>query len=108
MAFGEGYGLTEALNRARLTTRHPETRPVASASSPTRSATDALISIGHAGSEPGYGADLAYYPCSGTVFAAMSNVDFDPAMAEILTAVQPLVQELATGGCPPAAPTSTG
>ena len=42
------------------------------------------------------GGVLAYYPCPGAVFAAMTNADFDPAMTEILTAVQPLVRELAT------------
>ncbi len=37
--------------------------------------------------------------CSGAVFAAMSNVDFEPAMIDILVALQPVVQDLATEGC---------
>ena len=109
VAFGEGYGLTEALDQARLDDSAPGDPTSGLGLIAERDpASDALISIGHAGSEPGYGTNLAYYPCSGTVFAAMTNVDFDPAMTEILTAVQPLVQELATEDCPPAVPTSTG
>jgi len=109
VAFGEGYGLTEALNQARLDDSAPGDPTSGLGLIAQRDpASDALISIGHAGSEPGYGTNLAYYPCSGTVFAAMTNADFDPAMTEILTAVQPVVQELATEDCPPAAPTSTG
>ena len=36
----------------------------------------------------------------------MTNADVDPALIEILTAVQPLVQDLATKDWPPAAPGS--
>lgn len=100
VAFGEGFGLSDALKEARLN----ETAPTDDTSGlglvvQRDPANGRVVSIGHAGAEPGYGATLVYYPCSGAVFAFMGNVDFDPAVIEILRAVQPVVEELATGSC---------
>jgi D-alanyl-D-alanine carboxypeptidase len=100
VAFGEGYGLSDALKQARI----DDTAPTDDSSGlglvvQRDPSTGEVISIGHAGSEPGYGTSLVYYPCTGAVFAAMSNVDFDPAFIEILRALQPVVQDLATERC---------
>lgn len=102
VAFGEGFGLSDALKEARLN----ETAPTDDTSGlglvvqrdPT---TGRVVSIGHAGAEPGYGATLVYYPCTGAVFAVLGNVDFEPAVIEMLRALQPVVEELATGSCAP-------
>jgi D-alanyl-D-alanine carboxypeptidase len=107
VAFGEGYGLTDALKRARIDDSAPGDPTSGLGLVAQRDPASDVISIGHAGSEPGYGASLEYYPCSGTVFATMSNADVDPAMIEILAAVQPVVQELAMENCSPAASSST-
>jgi len=105
VAFGEGYGLSQALKLARVEDTAPTDDSGGLGLAVQRDdSTGALISISHAGSEPGYGADLVYYPCTGTVFAAMINVDFSPALIEILTTLQPVVQDLATAPCATSAP----
>jgi D-alanyl-D-alanine carboxypeptidase len=104
VAFGEGYGLSDALKRARLDDTAPTDDSSGLGLDVQRDpSTREVISIGHAGSEPGYGTNLVYYPCTGTVFAVMSNADFAPALIEILRALQPVVQGLATENCSPPA-----
>ena len=104
VALGEGYGLSDALKQARLDDTAPTDDTSGLGLDVQRDpSTRKVISIGHAGSEPGYGANLVYYPCTGTVFAVMSNADFAPALIEILRALQPVVQGLATERCSPPA-----
>jgi D-alanyl-D-alanine carboxypeptidase len=89
-ALGEGYGISPALRETRVTDelgiavqRDPESGRV--------------ISFGHAGSEPGYSANVQYYPCTGTVWALMVNGDggTGEAFIGILKALQPVVEPLA-------------
>jgi D-alanyl-D-alanine carboxypeptidase len=89
VALGEGVGLTPALRQARLddglgigVQREPGSGRV--------------ISIGHAGSEPGYSANVQYYPCTGAVWALMVNGDggTGEAFIAVLAALQPLVEPL--------------
>jgi D-alanyl-D-alanine carboxypeptidase len=90
VALGEGYGLTPALRKARIddelgiaVQRDPKTKK--------------LISFGHAGSEPGYSANVQYYPCTKTVWALMGNGDGGTGMAfaAVVKALQPVVEPLA-------------
>ncbi|HEY6530815.1 MAG TPA: serine hydrolase domain-containing protein [Acidimicrobiales bacterium] len=103
VAFGEGYGLDDELRGARIEQTAPGDPSSGLGLVVERDpATGGVVSLGHAGSVMGYGANLVYYPCTGTVFAVMANVDFSPALIDILREVQPVVQELATGPCAPA------
>ena len=54
-----------------------------------------MISFGHAGSEPGYSANVQYYPCTGAVWVLMVNGedDFD---LPLRTAQVPLFNALGT------------
>jgi hypothetical protein len=56
-----------------------------------------VISLGHAGSEAGYSANVQYYPCTGAVWALMTNGDCGTGEAFIpaLKALQPIVEPLA-------------
>jgi D-alanyl-D-alanine carboxypeptidase len=89
VALGEGFGLTPALRQAQLddelgigVQRDAETGRV--------------ISFGHAGSEPGYSANVQYYPCTGAVWILMVNGDggTGEAFLALLTALQPVVEPL--------------
>ena len=56
-----------------------------------------MIAYGHAGSEPGYGANVQYYPCTGAVWALMVNGDGGTSepMLDVLKALNPLIQPIA-------------
>jgi len=89
IALGEGFGLTPALRQARIDDElgiaiqreHPGGR---------------VISLGHAGSEAGYSANVQYYPCTGAVWALMANGDggTGEAFVPVLKALQPIVEPL--------------
>jgi D-alanyl-D-alanine carboxypeptidase len=93
-ALGEGYGLSPAMRTARI----DDELGVAVQRDP---ASGRLISFGHAGSEPGYSANIQYYPCTGAVWALMVNGDggTGDAFIAVLAALQPVVEPLAA---PPA------
>ena len=100
VAFGEGYGLDDALRTARIEDSAPGDAASGLGLVVDRDpSTGAVRTIGHAGSVMGYGANLLYYPCTGTVFALMANADFSPAMVDILTELQPVVQEIEASAC---------
>jgi D-alanyl-D-alanine carboxypeptidase len=89
LAIGEGFGLTPALRQAQL----DDGLGIAV----QRDAkTDRVISFGHAGSEPGYSANVQYYPCTGAVWTLMVNGDggTGEAFLALLTALQPVVKSL--------------
>jgi D-alanyl-D-alanine carboxypeptidase len=90
MALGEGFGLTPALRKQRL----DEELGVAVL---REEASGRVISFGHAGSEPGYGANVQYYPCTGAVWALMVNGDGGTSqpMIDVLQALNPLIQPIA-------------
>ena len=89
IALGEGFGLTPALRQARIDDElgiaiqreHPGGR---------------VISLGHAGSEAGYSANVQYYPCTGAVWALIANGDggTGEAFVPVLKALQPIVEPL--------------
>jgi len=91
VALGAGFGLTPALRQARIDDvyglgigiqRDPHTNK--------------LISFGHAGSEPGYSANVQYYVCSGAVWVLMGNGDggTGEAFFAVLKALQPVIEPL--------------
>ena len=56
-----------------------------------------VISFGHAGREPGYGANVQYYPCTGAVGAMMVKGDGGTSqpLVDLLQARNPLIQPIA-------------
>ena len=95
-ALGEGFGLTAALHQARI----EDELGLAVQREP---ASGAVVSFGHAGSEPGYSANVQYYPCTGAVWALMANGDggTGEAFVAVLEALQPVIEPLAypSGEC---------
>jgi len=95
VALREGFGLTPELDRRRVdeelglgVLRDPQSGRV--------------ITFGHAGAEPGYGANVQYYPCTGAVWALMVNGDngeTSQQMIAVLQALDPLIQPIADGDC---------
>ncbi len=89
LALGEGFGLTPALRQAQLDDQ-------LGIAVQRDAKTGRVISFGHAGSEPGYSANVQYYPCTGAVWTLMVNGDggTGEAFLALLTALQPLVEPL--------------
>ena len=87
VALGEGFGLTPALRQARI---DDELGIAVQRDLPS----GRVISFGHAGSEPGYSANVQYYPCTGAVWALMANGDggTGEAFIAVLKALQPIVE----------------
>jgi D-alanyl-D-alanine carboxypeptidase len=86
VALGEGFGLSPELNQRRL---HEEL----GLGVQREPSTGHIISFGHAGSEPGYGANVQYYPCTSTVWALMVNGDggtLQP-MIDVLKELKPFI-----------------
>jgi D-alanyl-D-alanine carboxypeptidase len=89
IALGAGFGLTPELQRARIDeqlgvfVRREET-------------SGRVISFGHAGSEPGYGANVDYYPCTGAVVALMVNGDggTGEAVIAMIKALDPTIKPI--------------
>jgi D-alanyl-D-alanine carboxypeptidase len=90
VALGEGFGLTPELNQRRL-----DEELGVGVQRDERSGR--VISFGHAGSEPGYGANVQYYPCTGAVWALMVNGDGGTSqpMIDVLQALNRLIQPIA-------------
>lgn len=61
--------------------------------------TGCVLSVSHAGAEPGYGSNLAYYPATGAVFAILGNGDggTGDATAEVLNALAPVLRSAFLG-----------
>jgi D-alanyl-D-alanine carboxypeptidase len=100
VALGEGFGLTPALRQARLDDGAPGGNVnmglgVVIQRDPQ---TNNVISLGHAGSEPGYSANVQYYMSSGAVWALIGNGDggTGEAFSAVLKALQPVVESLVT------------
>jgi D-alanyl-D-alanine carboxypeptidase len=89
VALGEGFGLTAVLRRARIDDE-------LGVSVQRELPSGRVISFGHAGSEPGYSANVQYYPCTGAVWALMANGDggTGEAFFAVLKALQPIVESL--------------
>ena len=89
LALGDGFGLTPELQRARVDeqlgifVRRDE-------------ANGQTISFGRAGSEPGYGANVDYYLCTGAVAALMVNGDggTGEAVIAMLRALDPVIRPI--------------
>ncbi|MGH3703354.1 MAG: serine hydrolase domain-containing protein [Agromyces sp.] len=64
--------------------------------------TECVTSVTHAGAEPGYGTNLAYYPATGAVFAILGNGDggTGDASTEVLNALGPLLRSPLLGSTP--------
>lgn len=100
VALGEGLGLTPEVKKERFVTA-PGSDGLSGLGILLKHASDGqVISLGHTGGEAGYSSDLLYYPCSGAVFTILINGDFQPAMTDLLGALLPVVEQLATQGCP--------
>lgn len=103
LALGEGYELTAQLRSARV----EDLAPTIPGSPPgyfyglgmgVRKDVDTgcVTALGHAGAEPGYGADILFYPTTGAVFALIVNGDggTGAAFAEIERALYPVIDPL--------------
>ncbi|MEF3402262.1 serine hydrolase domain-containing protein [Agromyces sp. CCNWLW203] len=100
-ALGDGAGVTSELQAARYT-------DVAVIPGPGRNAyglgagleldvaTGCVLSVSHAGAEPGYGSNVAFYPSTQAVFAVLGNGDggTGDATAEVSKAVGALLRPL--------------
>lgn len=62
-------------------------------------ATGCVLSVSHAGAEPGYGTNVAYYPQTGAVLAMLGNGDggTGTASVEVLSALAPVLRTMLTG-----------
>jgi D-alanyl-D-alanine carboxypeptidase len=89
VALGEGFGLTPALRQARIDDE-------LGVAVQRDAESGRVISFGHAGSEPGYSANIQYYPCTGAVWALMVNGDggTGDAFISVLAALQPVIEPL--------------
>ncbi|GAA1752229.1 serine hydrolase domain-containing protein [Agromyces humatus] len=65
-------------------------------------ATGCVTSVSHAGAEPGYGSNLAYYPLTGAVLAMLGNGDggTGDAVAEVGKALAPVLNPTLKGSPP--------
>lgn len=64
--------------------------------------TGCITSVSHAGAEPGYGTNIAYYPKTGAVFAMLGNGDggTGTAVLEVTKALAPLLGPVLKGSQP--------
>jgi D-alanyl-D-alanine carboxypeptidase len=104
VALGEGFGLTKELRQARIDDIAPGGNDGLGVVIQLDPRTGQVISLGHAGSEPGYSANVLYYVCSGAVWALLGNGDggTGEAFVAVLKALQPVVEPLVTSpsACP--------
>ena len=103
-ALGEGFGLTKKLRHARIDNVAPGSNAGLGVVIQFDPRTNRVISLGHAGSEPGYSANVQYYTCSGAVWALIGNGDggTGEAFFAVFNALRPVVESLVTSpsGCP--------
>ncbi|MFB9310939.1 D-alanyl-D-alanine carboxypeptidase [Agromyces hippuratus] len=103
-ALGDGAGVTPELQAARYADVAPiPGQPGAAYGLGTGLELDVetgcVISVTHAGAEPGYGSNLAYYPATGAVFAILGNGDggTGDATTEVLNALGPVLRSAVLG-----------
>ena len=103
-AIGEGAGVTPELQAARyadLASIPGQTGAGYGLGAGVQydAATGCITSVSHAGAEPGYGTNLAYYPLTGAVFAMLGNSDggTGDAAVEVSKALAPLLGPLLKG-----------
>ncbi|WP_152030866.1 serine hydrolase domain-containing protein [Agromyces aureus] len=97
-ALGQGAGVTPDLQVARYADRAIISEETGSAYGLGAgvvydTATDCVLIVSHAGAEPGYGTNFAYYPMTGAVLAMLGNGDggTGDAASEITKALAPLL-----------------
>jgi D-alanyl-D-alanine carboxypeptidase len=78
VALGEGFGVTKKLRHARIDDVAPGSNTGLGVVIQFDPRTNYVISLGHAGSEPGYSANVQYYTCSGAVWALIGNGMVEP------------------------------
>ncbi|WP_395243973.1 serine hydrolase domain-containing protein [Agromyces sp. MMS24-K17] len=111
-ALGDGAGVTPELQAQRWADRAPDFgRSGASyglgAGVEFDEATGCILSVEHAGAEPGYGSNVAYYPQTGAVFVMLGNGDGGngEAVLEVAKALAPILRPVLegspTGPCAP-------
>lgn len=98
-ALGDGAGVTPELQLARYADRAIISEETGSAYGLGTgvvfdAATDCVLSVSHAGAEPGYGSIVTYYPSTGAVLAMLGNGDggTGDAIQEVSAALNPLLQ----------------
>ncbi|MDQ0574294.1 serine hydrolase domain-containing protein [Agromyces albus] len=103
-AIGEGAGVTPELQVARYADVAPVSGQTGAgyglgAGVEVDVATGCVTSVSHAGAEPGYGTNVAYYPLTGAVFAMLGNGDggTGTAVLEIPKALAPLLRSALSG-----------
>ncbi|WP_448808907.1 serine hydrolase domain-containing protein [Agromyces bauzanensis] len=103
-ALGEGAGVTPELQAERYADVAPVPGQTGAgyglgAGVEHDAATGCVISVSHAGAEPGYGTNLAYYPQTGAVFAMLGNGDggTGTAVLEVGKALAPLLRPMLVG-----------
>ena len=106
-ALGEGAGVTPELQAARYAELAPVPGKTAAgyglgAGVELDVDTGCITSVSHAGAEPGYGTDIAYYPQTGAVFALLGNGDggTGTAVLEVPKALAPLLGPVLKGSPP--------
>ena len=106
-ALGEGAGVTPELQAARYADLAPVPGKTGAgyglgAGVELDVDTGCITSVSHAGAEPGYGTDIAYYPQTGAVFALLGNGDggTGTAVLEVPKALAPLLGPVLKGSPP--------
>jgi D-alanyl-D-alanine carboxypeptidase len=106
LALGAGFGLNPQMLAARVDDTAPgDSHYGLNVGVRRDAATGCVLELSHAGAEPGYGADVAYYPTTGSVFALMGNGDGGTGEAsfEVLKALAPVllpvVDDLSSESC---------
>ncbi|KRC59149.1 hypothetical protein ASE14_15335 [Agromyces sp. Root81] len=103
-ALGEGAGVTPELQAARYADVAPIPGQAGAAYGLGTGLeidveTGCVTSVSHAGAEPGYGTNVAYYPVTGAVFAVLGNGDggTGDAVQEVLKTLGPLLGPVLLG-----------
>jgi len=114
VALGEGFGLTPAMQAARIDDDLPMPGfpgySYGLAINIHRDpATGCLLDLNHNGAEPGYGASVGYYSTTGSVFALVGNGDggTGTAFAEVGLALAPVVSPIVNTTCASPVPPPT-
>lgn len=92
-ALGAGAGVSPELQAARYADVAPNSGYGLGVGVQRDAGTGCVISISHAGAEPGYGSNVAYFPSTGAVFALLGNGDGGTGVAslEVGTALAPVL-----------------
>jgi D-alanyl-D-alanine carboxypeptidase len=98
LALGEGVGLTPAMLAARVDDTAPGSAYGLNVGVERDPATRCVVSLSHAGAEPGYGSNVIYFTTTGAVFALLGNGDGGTGEASfaVTKALAPVLLPLAT------------